>query len=178
MKKYLPHVLFIALIATYAWASSIKVWSSGEVLRSADLNSNFAHIHNTKVGDGVLLVNSDVSGTAAISHSKLATPALIPKVWVKFGGGGAAACTASPCTVLDSSGVSGVTRTAQGQYLVTISSARADTNYATLATMNGGGGTAITCVSGAVSTTTMTVICYDAAGATQDSIATLVLFDS
>jgi hypothetical protein len=124
MKQLAAVVLALTLgFVTLSVASSIKVWSNSESLTSQDLNANFAHIHNTMVGShGARLVNTDVSPTAAIAHTKMATPALLPKAWavvydqcdagIADGGGN--------CTVGASSRVTSVTRTSSGYYDVTL----------------------------------------------------------
>lgn len=114
-----------------ALASSIKVWSTGETLRSADLNSNFAHIHDNMVGNhGARLTNADVNASAAIAHSKLQTPALIPKAWAVV----SASCGSSPCTLGDSSMVTSITRTGAGAYPVTLSYTPSSLNFGVVLT--------------------------------------------
>lgn len=71
---------------------AIKVWSNGDNLNAADLNANFAHIHNSMIGaHGARLVDSDVSATAALSSSKFSDYRMIPRAW----GSVATGCTAS-----------------------------------------------------------------------------------
>lgn len=75
-------LLLAVFVAGVAAASSIKVWYAGETLTTTDLNANFAHIHSTMVGGhGPKLIDADVSSSAAISHTKLATPTLVLKQW-------------------------------------------------------------------------------------------------
>ena len=126
MKQRLA-VAAILGVALVAFAGPIKTWSAGEVITANDLNANFQHIHNLMVGGhGARLVNSDVSASAAISHSKLATPALLPKAM----GGIYTACDGGTCAWNVSSGfTSTITRAGTGQYAVTFSSARANANY-------------------------------------------------
>lgn len=177
MKKYVPHALFVVLVASVAAASAIKVWTTGETLRAADLNSNFSHIHNTKVGDGIQLVNADVSASAAIAHSKLATPTLIPKgVGLVGGASSAVACTVNgACPVYVASGISGATRTGAGTYQVTPAVTRANTTYMPISTSNSAN---IFCSATVVSTSRFDVACIDVTTATlTDSIFAVVFFD-
>lgn len=104
-----------------AQASAIKTWTVNEVLKATDLNSNFNHLHNTMVGShGARLVDADVATGAAISHTKMATPALLPKAWATLTtvcDGAAAAGTA--CTINESSQVTAVkSNGTAGQYRV------------------------------------------------------------
>lgn len=116
----------VAFHADSADAGAIKTWSNGETLKSADLNANFNHIHNLMVGGhGARLVNADVSTTAAIAHSKLATPALVPKAWAAL----SATCTSGTCSLGDSSQVTTITFSATGVYNVTLAYAPTDTNF-------------------------------------------------
>jgi hypothetical protein len=72
------------LVAGFAAAGTIHVWGTGEYITASDLNAVLAHIHNNMVGGhGARLVNSDISSAAAITHTKLATPALLPKLWAQ-----------------------------------------------------------------------------------------------
>lgn len=109
-------------------AGTITQFNSDDTLSPTALNSNFNHIHGTMVGGhGARLTDSDVSPTAAISHSKLASPKLLPRAWVAI-----AANCAFPCLeVLNSAstGVSSISHTAVGRWTVTWSVARATTAY-------------------------------------------------
>jgi hypothetical protein len=119
-------LLAAAFFAFGVVASPIHVFNSGDALTSADINANFSHIHSMMVGGhGPKLTNSDVNASAAIAHTKLATPALLPKLWWS----GTTACTTTPCASADSSGFSLVTRSAAGTYLATFSLTRVDANY-------------------------------------------------
>lgn len=118
MTKYKWGIVGALAVAAFAIAGPIKVWGPGETLTSTDLNANFQHIHNLMVGGhGPRLVNADVSANAGISHSKLATPALLPKMWTIV-----ANCTVTPCTMSEGSGVSSVSRTTTGTYVVNYTS--------------------------------------------------------
>jgi hypothetical protein len=137
MKKLWLLVLFIPAIAFAA----LKVWSTGEILTAADLNGNFAYIKAHAVGMGThTLVNSDVSSSAAIAHSKLAVPSLVPKAWGEVYNAAPCAAAGSPdCTayLVASYGlyptnaiVGGGTA---GLYHVAFATARADGYYAPVA---------------------------------------------
>lgn len=173
--KWLPTILTITLFATLAFAGAIKQWSSGETLTSADLNANFTHIHANMVGGhGARLVDADVSASAAISHSKMATPALIPKAWMSL----ETTCGAPPCTETKaaSSGVGVVSHTAAGQYSVTWSPARSDDHYAAVVTPLSG--TAGICNLFAYSSVSAGVYCYTAnTGAATNMAFNIVLLD-
>jgi hypothetical protein len=131
MKKRLA-VAAILGVALVAFAGPIKTWSAGEVITASDLNANFQHIHNLMVGGhGARLVNSDVSASAAISHSKLATPALLPKAM----GGIYVPCDGGTCTWNVTSGFTPTfTRSSIGQFTLTFSSTRANANYVPVVT--------------------------------------------
>jgi hypothetical protein len=140
-ERLLPLVIFVlglgfAVLVPpgLALASAIKVWTTGETLRSADLNAVLAHIHNNMVGaHGARLTNADVNASAAIAHSKLQTPALIPKAWAIVHD----ACSVTvgdPCSIVDSSGVTSVVRNGAGAYTVTLSTTPSSVNYGILLT--------------------------------------------
>ena len=114
-------ILAAILLAAVGTASTLKVWSTGEYLTSTDINANFAHIHSLMVGGhGTRLMNADVNASADIAHSKLATPALLPKAWAAIssctgatdGGSGGA------CTIIDSSVITTITAGTTGVYTV------------------------------------------------------------
>jgi hypothetical protein len=151
-----------------ASAGSIKVWVA-ETLKYSDLNTNFSHIHNSMVGGhGARLVNADVSTSAAIAHSKMATPALIPKAWVAVNGD----CTASPC-----SGVTSLTRSGTGEYVVNLTTTRANTSYLVLVAPVDATGIR-GCRISAVTTSTISISCYDEnANAAVDTGLSVVVLD-
>lgn len=128
-KKMVAGFWVVILVASaLAYASTIKVWSSGEALRPSDLNDNFAHIHNLMVGGhGARLVNADVSASAAIAQSKIAGYAAFPKGWAHV----AASCTSNPCTIADQSGsfVTSIARVGAGIYTVTLGTAPANAAF-------------------------------------------------
>lgn len=154
---------------------TLHTWGTGDVLRATDLNGNFTALNNGKVGGGVQLVNADVSNSAAIAHSKLATPALVPKAWARVG---SAACAASPCTVADSSQVTSIARTGAGVYTVTLSYTPANANFAPLPashTVN------VHCITDTLATAApqITIRCYtDTTGAATDAAFSVLVMDS
>ena len=161
MKKRIA-VAAVLLVALVAVAGPIKTWSAGEVIVASDLNANFQHIHNLMVGGhGARLVNSDVSASAGISHSKLATPALLPKAM----GGVVTACTSGPCSWGFNSGHSNTfARASAGNYTMTLSSARANATYGIQVTCGGSassGAVPCTCSirNSTITTTTYQVDC-------------------
>lgn len=179
MKRTIATVLLTLMVvaAGSALASSIKSWSGGDVLTSADLNANFSHIHNTMVGGhGARLVNADVSASAAIAHSKLATPALVPKAFAYVTNGSDAACTTGTCTLESSSGVTSVVWNSTGVYTATIP-ARTDANYGVLVSAHG---TDKYCTTGTFSTTAFVVDCrsYATTGGVVDAAFTVMLMDN
>lgn len=153
MRTSIKAALVAMLLAVpVALAGGIKVWSTNDTLTAVDLNGNFAHIHNTMVGGhGARLVNADVSAAAAISHTKLATPPLVPKMW----GVVTATCAATPCVVTGSSGLTSITRASTGSYAVNFP-ARTDNVYAVLITPNNND---VHCRYGAPSTTAVGIEC-------------------
>lgn len=170
-------VLVLLIVEGPALASSIKSWAGGETITANDLNANFSHIHGTMVGGhGARLVNADVSASAAIAHSKLATPSLVPKAW----GVVKSTCAASPCTVDAHSGISSVTRGGAGTYTVNLSSARANTNYGVLvSSVNPSGATGTLCiVEPIIATTNFSIDCYTHAGAANDTGLTFMVLDN
>lgn len=178
MKKRIA-VAAVLLIALVAVAGPIKTWSAGEVIVASDLNANFQHIHNLMVGGhGARLVNSDVSASAGISHSKLATPALIPKAM----GGVYVGCDGGTCGWNVNSGfASTFSRAAAGQYTLTFSAARSNANYVPLVSSIGNGVTSpVTYKCSATptfSTTAFGVRCGIPGGADQDVPFSVVVFD-
>lgn len=133
MKKHAPTLLALAVLASLSLAGPIHTWSVGEVITSTDLNAALSHIHGTMVGGhGPRLTNSDVSGSAAIAHSKLATPSLVPKVW------GYLDCSTTPgtCAISASSGLASAAFVSTGRYTLTLTNARTNVVYGVLATAN------------------------------------------
>jgi hypothetical protein len=123
---------------------ALYVWGSDEVVENTDLNANFTELNTTKVGGGVTLTNADVASNAALAHSKLATPALVPKAWATVTANcDGAAAAGTDCTVGDSSQIpssNGVEATAAaGVYRVNLSYTPANANYAVLVTAHTSG---------------------------------------
>ncbi len=180
-KQWIAVAVATFLITVPVVASTIHTFSNGEAITAANLNSVFQHIHNTMVGGhGARLVDADVNALAGIKFSKLETPALVPKAWglVK------ATCTATPCTVAASSGISSITRTSKGLYAVNLTTARADTNYGVLVTpinslVTTAADFAVCFAEGVLSTTQILVDCYENdGGAVQDTGFTIAILDN
>src|SRR3990172_5536886 len=108
--KYIVFTVCLILGGSVALAGSIKRWSSTETFTSTDINANFTHIHKTMVGGhGARLVNADVSSSAAIAHSKVATPALLSKAWANIAScDGSQASDSLTCTLSAGSGITSV----------------------------------------------------------------------
>lgn len=165
-------VLLTALIVSIPSAyAALKVWSGSETIQPADLNSNFTQVNNAATA---LITNSRVATAAAIAHSKLATPAVLPKAWAKI----SANCGVAPCseTIAAGSGVSAIQRTAAGIWTVTWSTARADASYGTVVSHHGPART--DCYSDTFSTTLVAVRCVDAAGVAVDTVWTITMMDN
>lgn len=177
MNKYKIGLLASALVALLASASSLKTWTVGETVTYSDLNANFAHIHSLMVGGhGPRLTNTDVSSSAAISHAKLATPALLPKVWGQITCSGT--CTAteqSPAS--GSGGVTSVTYTSAGVYVVNFA-ARSDSNFAVLVNSTTSGSADAVCHGWPLSTSTVAIRCITAStGAALESNFSIIIMD-
>lgn len=174
-KRHIPWLTAVALALTLAgtvWGGAIKSWTTGETLRSADLNTNFEHLHNTMVGGhGARLVNADVSTTAAIAHSKFASPGLVPKTWVYI----SAVCNASPCTIGADVDVTDVTRSGVGVYQVNFTSTKSNANYAMLVSYNNN--IDYNCVGDVPGTANMRVSCFNTAGAAADGMFSVLIMD-
>jgi hypothetical protein len=141
-------LLFAAAVA----AGPIHSWSVGEYISSTDLNAALTHLHNSVGhGHGPVIVNADVSASAAIAHSKMATPALLPKAWASLN----ATCTAGTCTLVDSSVVTSVAYVSAGVYTVNFPT-RGSANYGALATAYGNYDLACSVTAKAATTATVT----------------------
>lgn len=82
MKQTLKYAAAFFASAAIAWAGTIKVWGTNDVLTAADLNANFAHIHNLMVGGhGPRLTNADVAPGAAIAYSKVVASPYAASAW-------------------------------------------------------------------------------------------------
>lgn len=171
MNKYKIGLLASALVAFLASAASLKTWTVGETVTYSDLNANFSHIHTTMVGGhGPRLVNADVSSSAAISHSKLATPSLLPKVW------GQVTCSGT-CTATETSGVTSVTYTSAGVYVVNFA-ARTDANFAVVVNSTTSASADAACHGWPASTSTAAIRCITAStGAALESNFAIIIMD-
>lgn len=171
--KYRLGFLAAVLFGAFATAGSIKTWSSGEYITSTDLNAALSHIHTTMVGGhGPRLINADIASGAVISHSKLATPALLPKAWVSL----TATCSAGTCTSVDSSVVTSVAYVSTGVYTVNFPT-RGTANYGAIATAYGN--LLINCGVTAKAATTATVTCVTGTtGAVVNGAFTFMLLDT
>jgi hypothetical protein len=183
LRKALPYtVLSMLAMAAISYASSIKTWSTNERLRSSDLNTVLAHLHDSMVGNGhSLLLNADVSGSAAIAHSKLATPALVAKAW----GGTSTVCTTGTCSLSQSSKVTSVTWNATGIYHVTLAYTPGSTSFVVVTSCpNATAGTHCNCNSytPAVASPHFKIQCYSAASgaapATANNNFSFVVYDT
>lgn len=126
MKRHIPTILAVMVFTGLALAGPIHTWGVGEVITSTDLNANFSHIHNTMVGGhGPRLVNSDISSGAAISHSKMATPSLLPKTWIQVD------CSTTPgtCTEIVGTGMSAAYGGVTGRATLTFDVGRSNSVY-------------------------------------------------
>lgn len=173
MKKGLA-VLGMLVVVFVAWghagAPSPTTWSAGQTLTHSALNDTVAHIHNTLSGG---ITNTHISSSAAIQHSKLQTPALVPKAWAKV----ASACAASPCTVEAGSGVTSIARTGAGVYTVTLSYTPTNTAFGAFATTH----TAdlyVVVTGFATGAPQITVTCNDAAGVDTDCGFSVTVMDN
>lgn len=163
--------LLTALFASLCIAGGIKTWSSNEVVFNSDLNANMQHLHaNLGHNHGAVLVNGDISSSASIAHTKLAVPALVPKLWAQV-----ASCAANPCTILDGSGVTSVTRGGAGSYTATFP-ARANAMFGVLLSTDTA---SVMCRSGAPSTTAVGIECFTTSTlAATNAGFTLMVLDS
>lgn len=157
-----------AAVLILVTSGAIKNWTPGENITTTDLNAALNHIHTKMVGGhGARLVDADVSAAAAISTSKLAAYRNIPVAW----GITTAVCAASPCTIVSSNGVTSITRTGVGIYVVTLSAARPNVSYNPIVAPiyhTGGVETLKICAltGGSLTTTTFGVECLEAADGT------------
>jgi hypothetical protein len=152
VKTWAPVVLAVVLVSAVSFGTAIKTWVSGERITPADLNSNFSHIHDNGVivGEGARLTNNEVSATAAISHSKLATPALVPKAWAVWetacnaGTAGEVSCGAATASSRVTSAVGGIG--IEGFYRITLNATLTNANFMVMVTpYNAGGAMATSC---------------------------------
>lgn len=121
-------------VSAHAGSPAPTVWNSGNTLTAAALNDTIAHLHNTFSGN---IGNSHLSASAAIAHSKLATPALVSKAWAIVGQAGAcvgSATAGTACPVNATSRVNSVTTNGTtGQYRLNLTYTPVNTAFAVLA---------------------------------------------
>jgi hypothetical protein len=131
LREKIGFVLLVMLaFAAPTVAGAIRVWVNGESLTAADLNGNFAHIHNLMVGGhGPRLVNADVSGSANISESKIANGHGIAKAFAY-----AAECDGGACTLRASQNITSISNTGTGEYGVTLGYTPVNANFVVLVT--------------------------------------------
>lgn len=190
MTKKLALIAFIAagaIAATQPWpllrsmttSITLHTWGTGDRPRAVDLNGNFTALNNGKVGGGVQLVNADVASTAAIAHSKLATPALLPKAWAMLSANCTGSTTANTaCTVGDSSQLNITTSGVTGFFRGNLGYTPANANFAVLVTPRI---TGKMCTADTYATTAphFLIKCYDDAGAIVDAMQfTVLVMDS
>lgn len=170
-----PFLLLLLLLTVPVALAAQYTWSSGETVRATNLNANFTEVYALA---NATITNARISASAAIAHSKLATPALVPKAVIAIMG---ACSTSSNCTVAYNYGAA-VTTVAQGstagEYTVTWTSARSNASYVVAVTSFGSsGGPHICSQTGSPTTTTFLVKCTDNAGAAASAGFTATVFD-
>jgi len=165
--------LVMSLMAGSVMAGAIHSWASGERLNAADLNANFNHIHNLMVGGhGGRLVDADVSGSAAISTTKLAicnTIPVWPRAWVTY------FCDGGACGLSVGENVSSVARSG-GNSTVTLGYTPTDGKFATESTFNSSKGF---CNTQGIQQAApqITVHCWDDTGTTAEGQVTVIVYD-
>lgn len=179
MKKY----LWLLLIPAVAVASSIKTWSSAETIRASDLNSNFSHLHsNLGHGHGTIITNADVSATAAIAHTKMATPALLPKAWGRVVSCDQSAASGTTCGTMYDNGVAFVSSSASIYFNVFLDALPSTANFGVIVST---GDPQIVCAASTyavgtlyptVTTPQFRVYCEDASAGTASTTVTNMQF--
>lgn len=175
MNRYKLGTLVLLLAAAAVVAGPIKQWNGTEVITYTDLNSNFAHLHaSAGHNHGPVIVNGDINASAAISHSKLATPHLLPKTWAQVACSGSCSVTEmSPAAVIGS-----VTWSSAGIYVVNLAVPRTDGNYLVLVNSNNTASDAV-CHGWASNSSTVSVRCTKASDATAlESNFSLLIMDA
>lgn len=163
-------ITFALLYSGLVTGQTLHSWTTGQVVTATDLNGNFTALKNGKVGSGVQASNTDIASNAAISHSKMATPALLPKAWGYI----SAACTGSTaagtaCTIGDSTQISSITTNgSSGQFRINLSYTPANANFAVIVTSHT---TASVCIATTQATSAphALVKCFDYTGAANDT---------
>lgn len=188
LKRFAEILIVVLLVqlgaVTYRAASahtgspSMVTWNAGDYLTTSDLNNAMAHLHNTFSAG---ITNSMISSNAAISHTKMATPALLPKAWGVVGLAGvcdAGAAAGTNCTIDEDSQVTAVQSSGTaGLYRVNLDYTPANANFVVLAN-SGTADRFCEVVSPATSTPHFQIRCRDSAGALQNAIIHFVVFDS
>lgn len=168
-----------AFLAPLLLATVPKTWAPGEVLRATDLNAMATYFEGALKGAGhTLIVNADISSSAAIAHSKLATPALVPKAFAQC----ARRTTDGANTCTSKSGVTSVTRNTTGDLDVVLNYTPADTNFLVVVTAEDTGGNNVFCQTSIRATTGVhfSILCHsDGAtpGALADSGISFIVMD-
>lgn len=151
-------------------AQTLHTWTTGQVVTATDLNANFTALKNGKVGSGVQAVNTDISSSAAINHSKLATPALVPRAWATVTANCTGSAAVSPaCTLGDSSQVASITpNIVTGEFRLTLSYTPTNSSFAVIVTSHT---TTSVCMAHQRQTAAPQAIitCFDYAGAALDA---------
>ncbi len=159
-------------VLAHSETPSMVTWTVGQKLTYTDLNDAFSHVHNTLSGG---LSNTNLSSSAAIAHSKMATPGVLPKSFLYVG---------TPCTVngvcaetVDQGATSVTTRTATGTYDIIWSSVRTNAAYGLLV-VGHGVGNFICSQQDTANVAGFRVNCFTAdTGVAADAPFTVVMFD-
>ncbi len=177
MKKYAA-VFLLVTVAVTAYATGLKTWTTRETVSATDLNANFAYVDSRAGHTGAAaIVNADISASAAIATSKLATPTLMPKAWATSYDGLAPRDSDGLCTIVGSK-VTSITRHTQGIYDVVLAYTPVNDKFAILVTCytNGqklyGSHSAIS-----LSPPQFAIICYNEGGAAEDTHVSFIIMD-
>lgn len=157
----------LPLASAHTGTPALPTFSSGQTLTYTDLNNAFAHLHNTFTAG---IKDEHIKIDAAIQHTKLLSPGLIPKAWALA----TASCTTATCTLAASQRVSSVTRSAAGTYTVTLAYTAADTTYGLVGTPLF---TGFIEFDPPASTTTIRFGTYNTAGVATDNGFMVVIYD-
>ncbi|UOF79738.1 hypothetical protein [Caudoviricetes sp.] len=172
-KRNILYGLLALLLAVNAFGGSVKTWSAGEFITANDLNAALTHLHtNLGHGHGAVIINSDVSASAGIAHSKLATPALVPKAF------GFISCSPSVCSSDEVYGIASTAYTSAGVYVVTLSAVRANTSFTVLVSSVSTASADVACHGWVLTTNTLAIRCITAStGAAVDSNFNIIVMD-
>lgn len=181
-------VMSVSVALAHTGSPSPTTWSAGNTLTAQSLNDTIAHIHNT-LSAGI--VDSNISTSAAISHSKLARPGLVTKA-VLFtttacAGAGAAG---TDCTIgveqvqfLGTSAGAGTGNSAleangtAGSYLLTLNFTPTDTNFGVIA-QSMTSQVFCTVTGRSITAPHITLDCENDASADTDANLTVTVFDT